>query len=488
MSVSILIPLYNGIELLNESLTSILNQTYTSWEVIIGVNGHDSESYTYQEAVRLSQQSSKIRVMIYQKPKGKRLNYKSTTLNQMILDVSHDIICLLDVDDIWENTKLEAQMKIWVLNKYDLVSTRGDTSDDKTGSILDNLHGDISDIDMTLVNPIINSSVMIRKRDAFWLEKDITYEDYEMWFRFRHLGKKMFIVNEILCHHRIHKSSFFNTQIDVRQNLLDIWRNIHPVTIVTAYFQIPSKFNNDKYMSWIENFLRNIPCCMYIYTDASSSDILMKFREKFMDRTKIIVMDFGYLRMAKLGKNNQIWEEQYKLDHEKYHTKELYIIWNEKTEFVRKSIEDNIFKSDYFFWCDIGAFRDASKVSDLINFPNPSKVYSLNKEKIHILEIEPIQDYERILNEEGYPEKSFQGKCRCGGGIFGGHTDAWKWWSMAYYSTLSKFINMGRFAGKDQDIMSSVAVMYPKKVKFIKHRPYFNREGDKWFYMQYFLK
>ena len=38
--ISVLIRLYNGIEYLEESLKSVLDQTYANWEVLIGVNGH----------------------------------------------------------------------------------------------------------------------------------------------------------------------------------------------------------------------------------------------------------------------------------------------------------------------------------------------------------------------------------------------------------------------------------------------------------------
>jgi len=38
--ITILIPLYNGIEYLPEAIQSILSQTYTSWKLLIGINGH----------------------------------------------------------------------------------------------------------------------------------------------------------------------------------------------------------------------------------------------------------------------------------------------------------------------------------------------------------------------------------------------------------------------------------------------------------------
>ena len=38
--ISILMPIYNGIEYINESVSSVLDQTYGDWELIIGINGH----------------------------------------------------------------------------------------------------------------------------------------------------------------------------------------------------------------------------------------------------------------------------------------------------------------------------------------------------------------------------------------------------------------------------------------------------------------
>ena len=49
--ISILIPVYNGIEFIDDSVGSVLNQTYTSWELIIGVNGHPENSEVYQRAL-----------------------------------------------------------------------------------------------------------------------------------------------------------------------------------------------------------------------------------------------------------------------------------------------------------------------------------------------------------------------------------------------------------------------------------------------------
>ena len=42
--ISILIPIYNGVEFIEESVSSVLRQNYENWELLIGVNGHPPNS------------------------------------------------------------------------------------------------------------------------------------------------------------------------------------------------------------------------------------------------------------------------------------------------------------------------------------------------------------------------------------------------------------------------------------------------------------
>ena len=48
--ISVLIPIYNGIEFIDESVQSVINQTYCDWELLIGINGHCENSSIYQKA------------------------------------------------------------------------------------------------------------------------------------------------------------------------------------------------------------------------------------------------------------------------------------------------------------------------------------------------------------------------------------------------------------------------------------------------------
>ena len=57
--ISILIPIYNGIEFLEESLESVKNQTYKEWEILIAINGHEKDSNVYKEALKYQGEKNK---------------------------------------------------------------------------------------------------------------------------------------------------------------------------------------------------------------------------------------------------------------------------------------------------------------------------------------------------------------------------------------------------------------------------------------------
>jgi glycosyltransferase involved in cell wall biosynthesis len=212
--ISILIPIYNGIEFIDESVSSVINQTYENWELIIGVNGHPENSDVYKIAKKYDN-GIKIRVIDLYNIKG-----KSNALNEMIKYCSYDYVALLDVDDIWFNNKLQLQSNY--LNNYDVVGSQciyfGDISGSPTIPI-----GDITNFDFISVNPVINSSTIIKKELCYWNENGI--EDYDLWLRLWKKGCKFYNCEDMLILHRIHNASSFNVGGKNHMLLDDLLKN-----------------------------------------------------------------------------------------------------------------------------------------------------------------------------------------------------------------------------------------------------------------------
>ena len=226
--VTIIMPIYNGIEFLPISLGSICQQTYKKWSVLIGINGHEPNSDVFKKATliaksltdkyKLSSHQIKI-VDLHLTIKG-----KPAASNKLIQFVKTPWISVLDVDDFWMPNKLEQQEPF--MKSFDVIGSLcqyfGDISNIPYIPV-----GDISNYNFLEVCPIINSSVLMKTSLAKWGENEIL-DDYELWLRLRYKENniKFFNVSEILVGHRIHKQSAFNnTSAKYLPDLLAKYRN-----------------------------------------------------------------------------------------------------------------------------------------------------------------------------------------------------------------------------------------------------------------------
>ena len=198
--ITILMPIYNGIEFIEESVESIIKQTYTEWELIIGINGHPPNSEVYKKAKEY--ESDKIKVYDLIDIKG-----KSNSLNEMLKYSNFNWISLLDVDDIWLPKKLESQIPF--MDSYDIIGTQCRYFGDITGSPSIPLK-DITTLDFYKVNPIINSACLVKKELCYWNDIFNGVEDYDMWLRLWKQKCKFYNVETIQVMHRIHQESAFN--------------------------------------------------------------------------------------------------------------------------------------------------------------------------------------------------------------------------------------------------------------------------------------
>ena len=249
-------------------------------------------------------------------------------------------------------------------------------------------------------------------------------------------------------------------------------------TIVSAYFKLEkSKASHAKYLMWMRNMLI-IDNPMVIFCDEQSVLLIQRLRELagHSNKTHIIITrfeDFYCYRYIDVFKTHM------NIDHERaIHSVELYLIWNEKSNFLLRAIEANPFSSEKFVWCDIGCFRRPN--TEFVKWPNPASIID---EKITLMVVEQFTNDE-LKNRELVNIPSFQYKNRISASIFAGHKDTLIRWHKIYYDMLEHFIRIGRFIGKDQSIMNSVFLVNRDICELVQYKP---GRGDIWFYLQYYL-
>lgn len=196
-------PLHNGVEFLQESVLSIVNQTYTDWELIIGING-----LSQNKILRITKKIKYFkdrRIKLSVSPQAG----KCRVLNKLKNKALYNYICLIDVDDLWMPDKLEEQLKL--INKYDVIGSDAEYFGDKEGSPGIFL-GELSKEMFSWQNPILNSTVMMKKEYISWDENWEGLDDYNLWIDLLSKNKTFYNVPKVLMKHRLHDKSFFNNK------------------------------------------------------------------------------------------------------------------------------------------------------------------------------------------------------------------------------------------------------------------------------------
>lgn len=181
--VSAIIPTYNAMTYLSETVDSVLHQTFTDFELIIVDDG--SSDRTVQWVSEL--EDPRVR-LICQENQG-----ATVARNTGITEARGEYIAFLDHDDLWHPTKLEKQVRCLDENPtVGLVHTwmvLVDEHGKSTGRVMNsNAEGDIWK-QLLEKNTVASSSVMLRRCcfetvGVFSPSRDFyTVEDWEFWIR-----------------------------------------------------------------------------------------------------------------------------------------------------------------------------------------------------------------------------------------------------------------------------------------------------------------
>lgn len=252
-------------------------------------------------------------------------------------------------------------------------------------------------------------------------------------------------------------------------------------TLVTAYYEIDrKKCSSQNYYQWMQNFLTNADTHMVIFTDEKSKDIIASFRQNYSCKTCIIVLPMYQFYTYKYIEH---WKKDLQRDHENFrnHSTDLYMIWNEKSMFVKRAIDINPFNTEYFCWSDIGMIRKQHYGQYVKNYPRVR--HDVDKSKMYLLNIQHRFN-ECDFNFKELATERYRHVNAIGGGVIYGHKDVFLQWIEKYYEILDEFVRQDLFAGKDQSLMACVYVKNRDMIKLIIPQDcVFNDAHEDWFYL-----
>lgn len=230
--VSFIMGIYNCESTLEKSIKSIINQTYTNWELVMCDDG--SIDNTYEIAEKYANIDSRIRVIKNEKNQG-----LAFSLNRCIDNAEGKYIARQDADDYSKENRLEIQIEFLENNlEYGFVSSAAFLFDDNgVWGERNTKQYSPNKLDLAKKNPFIHPTVIIRREiinsvNGYTAEKH-TYrtEDYDLWFKLYSKGTKGFILEEKLYYFNESQSSYsrkkFKYRIDESKVRLDGYKNLN---------------------------------------------------------------------------------------------------------------------------------------------------------------------------------------------------------------------------------------------------------------------
>ncbi|MDI6559806.1 glycosyltransferase family 2 protein [Bacillus altitudinis] len=197
--VSIIMGVYNCQETVDESIESILRQTYENWELIICDDA--STDGTYEKVLNYTMRDPD-RIRLIQNEHNQRL---AASLNRCLTEANGELIARQDGDDISVSTRLEKQVHFLEAHpEYDVVGTAMTVFDESGAKGVRAL---VSEPDRRVLargTPFCHGTIMMRASAYKALngyrsvKTTRRMEDIDLWIRFFAAGRKGFNLQEPL--------------------------------------------------------------------------------------------------------------------------------------------------------------------------------------------------------------------------------------------------------------------------------------------------
>lgn len=202
--ISIIMAAYNAERTIEQAVTSVLNQTYKNFELLI--IDDCSKDNTLSIAENFKQKDNRVKIIKNEKNSG-----VSYTRKHGLEEANGEWIAVLDSDDAWDTDKLEKQIRLQKETGGDLLYT-GSAFMDNDGNPIDwYLHAPqkIEYKQLLKQNLISNSSSLVRKKlyEKYYVSDDCMHEDFAVWLGILKSGKCAYGVDEPLLIYRLSKKS-----------------------------------------------------------------------------------------------------------------------------------------------------------------------------------------------------------------------------------------------------------------------------------------
>ena len=233
--VSVIMPAYNAEKYIEKAIMSVVNQTYTNWELIVIDDG--SKDSTSEIVEKLAKKDERIAFYANEKNIG-----VARTRNRGFDLAKGEYVALLDSDDIWLEEKLEKQLALFSETDADIVYTSYGIVDVEGKKYKeDYLVPPQTDFEKMLgENHIGCSTVLLKKSvtEKYRFNENFYHEDYVLWMQLLKDGHRAHGLTEVLVQYRFYPGSRAANKLKSAQKRWIIYREYLDLPFVKSVVSV----------------------------------------------------------------------------------------------------------------------------------------------------------------------------------------------------------------------------------------------------------
>lgn len=230
--VSIIMPSYNSANYINETISSVLEQTYTHWELII-VDDFSTDN-TFEIIKDLSKRDQRIKPFKLKKNSG-----AAVARNNAVEQAEGEFLAFLDSDDLWLPEKLEKQISFMKMNNYDFTATAYNEIFEESGETRRTvLPKKESDYDGVLKHCPGNSTVMynVDSLGKFFIPDIKRRNDFVMWLKVIKKANLLHGMDEVLTMYKVRDGSLSNNKKSLVKYQWKVYREIEKLSLTKSIY------------------------------------------------------------------------------------------------------------------------------------------------------------------------------------------------------------------------------------------------------------
>lgn len=230
--VSIIMPTYNSVKYVLESVSSVIDQTYINWELII-VDDASNDS-TVLSLKEISRQDERIKIIYLDVNSG-----SAVSRNTGIKLAKGDFIAFLDSDDIWLPNKLEKQINFMLLNNVDFSYSAYQKSNEEGDVLGDvNVPAKVSYEDLLKVCSIgcLTAIYDVRRLGKIYMPLIRRRQDLGLWLRILRKVPFAYGLNEPLAQYRVRSDSISANKKIAAQYTWRLYRDIEELSLMRSLY------------------------------------------------------------------------------------------------------------------------------------------------------------------------------------------------------------------------------------------------------------